>query len=289
MNKRTLSACCLAGLLASSGLAAQEPTADAAAAPTPETNIATINGQDFSLGMFRLFYAERMRQSRTENSPAFQNQAFNEFVNIVVTAQNAESKGIDKDFNVENALRMHRLQLLSRLALQEVSNTLTPSDETLKEAYDERFGQEKRTEYKARHILVKTEDEAKKLVTELNDGGDFVELAKVRSLGPTGKTGGDLGWFDSTQMVKPFTEAVRTMKPGAHSEAPVQTQFGWHVILLEETREAEPPTLESVKNELTAGLQRQALADFVSELREKADLELNSDLIKATPPAAATE
>jgi len=286
MTKRTLYVGCIAALLASGPLTAEDKPAAPAAAPPPDTTIATVNGQPVSLGLFRLFYAERLRMAGSENSPAFQNQAFNEFVNILVTAQNAETKGIDKDANVKDALEIQRLQLLSRLALQNAAQNFTPSDEDLKKAYDARYGEASRMEYKARHILVKSEDEAKKLIAELDKGGDFAELAKTNSLGPTGKNGGDLGWFDSQQMVKPFTDAVKTMKPGAYTKTPVQTQFGWHVILLEETREAEPPTLDSVKAELTAGLQRDALANFVNDLREKAKLDLNSDLIKANPQEA---
>jgi peptidyl-prolyl cis-trans isomerase C len=184
---------------------------------------------------------------------------------------------------VQNAVELQRLQLLSRLALQDAARSLSPSDEALQQAYDERYGGEKREEYKARHILVKTEAEAEKLIKELEGGADFTELAKAHSLGPTGKNGGDLGWFDSKQMVKPFTEAVKDMKPGSYSDAPVQTQFGWHVILLEETREADPPPLENVKAELSAGMQRETLAGYVSELRQRAQLDLNSDLIKANP------
>lgn len=281
MNKHILYACCISGLLATGGLAAQETAPAPDVVSTPDTTIATINDQAFSLGLFRLFYAERLRQANAENTPAFQNQAFNEFVNIVVTAQNGIEKGLDKGPNVQNAMELQRLQLISRIALQDAARTLTPSDEALQKAYDERYGNEKRKEYRARHILVKTEDEAKKLIEELGGGADFVELAKTNSLGPTGKNGGDLGWFDSKQMVKPFTEAVEGMSPGSYSEAPVQTQFGWHVILLEESREADPPTMESVKAELTTGLQRETLASYVTELREGAKLDLNSDLIKA--------
>ena len=278
MNRRTLNACCLAALLASGGLAAQEPTAQAD--PPPETEIASINGQPFSLGLFRLFYAERQRQLQAEGNPAFQNQVFNEFVNIVVTAQDAASKGIDKNTQVQDALELQRLQLLSRLALQDAATSFAPSEEKLKEAYDERYGSAKRTEYKARHILVKTEDEAKELITQLEGGTDFSALAKEKSLGPTGKTGGDLGWFDANQMVKPFSDAVAKLEPNNYTKTPVQTQFGWHVILLEETREADPPALETVKLELASTLQRESLANHVSKLREGAKLELNEDLIK---------
>jgi peptidyl-prolyl cis-trans isomerase C len=279
-------------MMAGGGLAAQEQAADAPAAqPSGDTTIATINGQEIPLDTFRRFYAERIRQANAQNTPAFQNQAFNEFVNIIVTAQDGVKAGLEKDENFLMALELQRLQLLSGFAIQNAAKTRKPSDEDLQKAYEERYGKETRTEYKARHILVKTEEEGKKLIEELDKGGDFAELAKENSLGPTGKDGGELPWFAAGQMVQPFTDATAGMKPGEHSKEPVQTQFGWHVILLEETRESDPPALDEVKDELTAALQRNTLATYVAELREKADLELNPDLIKintqdATAPAA---
>ena len=284
MNKRIFHICGLVTLMASGGLSAEDQPADKAAAtpPSGDTTIATVNGQELPLDLFRRFYAERLRQSNTQNTPQFQNQAFNEFVNIVVTAQDAEKTGLEKEKSFETALDLQRLQLLSSFAIRNAAATFEPSEEELQKAYDERFAKGNGIDYKARHILVKTEDEGKKLIEELKGGADFVELAKSKSLGPTGKDGGELGWFGAGQMVQPFTDATAALKPGEHSSEPVQTQFGWHVILLEETRESKPPALDEVKGQLTAALQRNALGAYVAELREKADLDLNPDLIKAT-------
>ncbi len=292
MNKRFLNTCCLIAIFASGAVAAEEKaetqtpaaaevTAEKQApAVSGETTVATVNGHALPLDLFRMYYAERLRQANTQNSPAFQNQAFNEFVNIVVTAQDAESKDLEKEQQIGYLLELERMQVLSRAALQNAAQMAQPTEEELQKAYDEQVGKEKRVEYKARHILVKTEDEAKALIKELDGGADFEKLATEKSLGPTGKTGGDLGWFDANQMVQPFTEAVATMKAGSHSSTPVQTQFGWHVILLEDTRESDPPTLEQVKDELSAALQREKLSAYVADLRNAAKLELNSDLIK---------
>ena len=287
MNKRILNIFFLAALTAAGGLCAEDKPAEAAAAapaPSGDTPIATVNGQAVPLDLFRRFYAERLRQANAQNTPAFQNQAFNEFINILVTSQDAVKQGLDKKEGFEPAMELARIQLLSSAAIQNAATTRTPSDEEMKKAYDEKYGNEKRVEYKARHILVKTEDEGKALIDELKGGADFAELAKKNSLGPTGKDGGELPWFGAGQMVQPFTEATEAMKAGDYSSAPVQTQFGWHVILLEETRESDPPTLDDVKGELTLALQRTTLAGYVSELRESADLELNPDLIKTNPP-----
>lgn len=283
MNKRIFHICGLVTLLAGGGLSAEDQPADKAAASTPpsgDTTIATVNGQQVPLDLFRRFYAERLRQANVQNTPQFQNQAFNEFVNILVTAQDAEKAGLEKEQSFETALELQRLQLLSGFAIRNAATTYQPSDEELQKAYDERYAKGNGTEYKARHILVKSEEEGTKLVEELKGGADFAELAKSKSLGPTGKDGGALPWFGIGQMVQPFTDATAALKPGEHSSEPVQTQFGWHVILLEETRESEPPALDEVKGELTAALQRNTLGTYVAGLREKADLELNPDLIK---------
>ncbi len=294
MNKRLLTIACLTALLSFNALAAEEaktPAAPAAPAADPAeppdtTTIATVNDQQFPLGLFRLFYGERLRAARAENTPEFQNLAFNEFINIVVTAQDAKAKGLDKKPELGYALELQKMQLLSRLALEETAAGVKPSEEEIKKVYDEQVAKLDRQEYKARHILVKEEEEAKKLIKELEKGKEFIELAKAHSDGPTGKNGGDLGWFDPEQMVPAFAEVVVTLKPGNYTKTPVQTQFGWHVILLEDTRKMEPPSLDSVKPEIVAALQREALTQYVGSLQEKAKVDLNPDLIKQTAPPA---
>lgn len=295
MNKRLLHIACLTALLTTQVFAAEEvkapeaPAVATQAEPPSDTTIATVNGQKFSLGLFRLFYAERLRAARAENTPEFQNLAFNEFVNIIVTSQDAKTQGLESNPELAYALELQKMQLLSRLVLEQTASTIHPSDADIKKVYDDQVAKLDRLEYKARHILVKEEDEAKKIIKELDGGKKFEDLAKAHSDGPTGKNGGDLGWFDATQMVPAFSEVIVEMKPGTYTKTPVQTQFGWHVILLEETRKMEPPTLESVKPEIIASLQREGLTKYIGELQEKAKVELNPDLIKQTPVEAKPE
>ncbi len=295
MNKRLLHIACLTALLTTQVFAAEEVKAPEAPAvvteaePPNDTTIATVNGQQFPLGLFRLFYAERLRTARAENTPEFQNLAFNEFVNIIVTSQDAKTRGLESNPELAYALELQKMQLLSRLVLEQTASTIHPSDADIKKVYDDQVAKLDRLEYKARHILVKEEDEAKKIIKELDGGKKFEDLAKAHSDGPTGKNGGDLGWFDATQMVPAFSEVIVEMKPGTYTKTPVQTQFGWHVILLEETRKMEPPTLESVKPEIIASLQREGLTKYIGELQEKAKVELNPDLIKQTPTEAKPE
>jgi peptidyl-prolyl cis-trans isomerase C len=288
MRTKPFVAGCVLALFAVNAVAADEK---AATQPPPagNTTIATVNGQDFPLDMFRLFYAERLHQTNQQNSPAMQNQVFNEFINIIVTAQDAAHKGLDKQENVRTAIALQRLELLSRVALQQTAQADKPTEAELKKAYDERYGTAKHTEYMARHILVKTEDEANKLIKQLNKGAKFADLAKANSIGPTGKNGGELGWFDPSQMAPPFAEAVAALKPGQYTKKPVQTQFGWHIILLEKTREAAPPAMSDVKDELTAMVEREKLSQYIAGLREKTDLKLNPELIKQNPPQPAKD
>ena len=257
---------------------------DEAATPTAtaDTNIASVNGKDYSLDLFRVFFTQRLQETNGQNSPAFQEQAFNEFLSLVVAAQEGEKRDLATNADVQTAIELQRLMILSNAALQSIANDSPPTDDELKQAYEKFKEQAQRKEYKARHILVDEKAKAEELIKQLDDskGEGFDELAKENSLGPTAEKGGDLGWFDARQMVKPFSDALSTLEPGSYTKQPVQPQFGWHVIMLEETRTAEPPTFEEAKPTLEAAVTRQKVADALNELREKAEVDLNQDVVK---------
>lgn len=157
------------------------------------------------------------------------------------------------------------------------------SDEEVQAAYDQAFGdQEPETEYSAAHILVETEEEAQEVIAELEGGADFAELAADRSTGPSGPNGGDLGWFGSGAMVPEFDAAVKELEAGNIS-APIKTEFGWHVIKLNETREKPLPELEAVRGQLINELSQTAVADKITGLREAAGVEI---LLDDIPPDA---
>jgi peptidyl-prolyl cis-trans isomerase C len=280
MTKKPIAA--LLAVLLTTGIAQAEETTPETA-PAGDVNIATVNGIPYSLELFRMFYMERMQETQHQNDQAFQQQAFNEFMSLVVASQEAERRKLQDDPGITTALELQRLKVLSNAAVAAMSRDIEVSDEELKKAYEQVKKQAERTEYKARHILVKDEAEAKKLIKELDKKADFAELAKKHSLGPTAKNGGELEWFDQSQMVEPFANAVATMKPGTYSKEPVQTQFGWHVIKLEETRMAEPPAFEDIKPQLTAMVQRQKIGEQLIAMRDKAMVELNEDIVKVKP------
>jgi peptidyl-prolyl cis-trans isomerase C len=247
-----------------------------------DTLIATINGEPYELDLFRVFYAQRLQQAGAENTPEFQERAFNEFMNLVVAVQNAEQRNLGQREDVQTSLELQRMMVLSNAALQAIAEETEVSEDELNQAYEQFKEQAKRTEYKARHILVDEQEKAEELAKKVGKkkGKNFEELAKEHSLGPTADKGGDLGWFDARQMVKPFADAVAELAPGEWTEQPIQTQFGWHVILLEETREAEAPPLEEAKSGLEAAVKRQKVAQKLAELRNNAMVELNENVVK---------
>ncbi len=251
-----------------------------------ENTLLTVNGEPISKAMYALYFQDRMRNvPDAKNSPEMQMTVLNELANVIIAAQDAESKGIAERPEVAATLELLRAKLLTQTVIQEYAAEHQPSEDQIKTYYEAEYASQGNQEYKARHILVKEEAEAKSLIEQLAGGADFAELAKAHSTGPTGKNGGDLGWFDANQMVKPFADAVAAMEKGSYSKEPVQTQFGWHVILLEDTREAEAPTLDNLRGEIITKLQQQALAEYMQQLRNKSEIVFNEQVAVKKPAA----
>jgi peptidyl-prolyl cis-trans isomerase C len=247
----------------------------------------TVNGEAITRTMYSLYFQDRMRGvPDAQNSPEMQMNVLNELANIFIVAQDAEKKGLQDRPDVAASIKLLKEKLLTQITIQDFANNHQPSDDEIEKAYQDEYAGQSGTEYKARHILVKEQEEASSLIEKLNGGADFAELAKEHSTGPTGKDGGDLGWFDISQMVKPFGDALKAMEKGKHSAAPVKTQFGWHVILLEDTRETEAPSMESVKAKIVNKLKQAALSKYMQGLRDSSKLVFNE---KNAKPASATE
>ena len=153
--------------------------------------------------------------------------------------------------------------------------------------YDTAIGQMDKTEYHARHILVANKEQAEQIIKKLKGGAKFEDLAKAQSTDTGSKdNGGDLGWFTTSRMVKPFADAVKGLKKGEVTPEPVQTQYGWHVIQLEDTREAAPPPFEQVKPQLTDAVLRKELQAYVEDMKKQAKIEKKPDAMpQATAPA----
>lgn len=215
-------------------------------------------------------------------------------VNMEVLAKAAKDAGLDKTEDYAAELEFLQMQALRNAYVEHaVVNAVT--DEEMKDAYQTLIvGKHKpEEEIRARHILVDTKEAAQKIIEDLKGGASFEELAK-QSKDPSGQNGGDLGFFRRGQMVAPFEAAAIQLAPGAFSQEPVESQFGWHVIKVEEKRMSEPPTLAAVEGELRNYLTRQKFETVLAELRQKYDIVIvgapaESDPAKTDAPNAEAE
>jgi len=198
----------------------------------------------------------------------------NQLVNMAILASAARADGLADDPQVKAALEVAEITVMAQAALRHAFSSNPVTDEELQQAFASRYGNEPPSEFKARHILVEDEARARELIAELEKGADFAALAREHSTGPSGAKGGDLGWFEPDQMVAPFSAAAQALAKGEFTHDPVQTQFGWHVILLEDRREAKPVKLEDVRQELMAQLQRQRASAYMNEARQRVKVEV---------------
>jgi len=255
-------------------------TADTAAAPavTKEDAVASVNGVFISKKTFDALQKQISEHGQGQSFP--KEQLVDELIQRELLTQEAHQKNLDKTPDFIERLAEIKNSLLSQVALQDYLKNNPVTDEEIKAEYDSKMAN-LGSEYKARHILVKTEAEAKKLIAELEKGADFGALAKKHSIDPAGAEGGDLGWFTADRMVAPFSQAVIALENGKFTKQPVQTQFGWHVILREDSRALTPPPLDAVKEQIRPLLQRQKVQAKLESLRKAAQIEI------LLPPAAA--
>lgn len=233
-----------------------------------DTVVATVNGTDITLGHMIVLKQRLPAQYQQLSPDVLFEGILDQLVQQTLLGQQVESLSQGSQLVLENETR----SLRAAEEIQRISDGAL-SDEALQKAYEEAFaGLEPETEYNASHILVATEEEAQALVEQLEGGADFATLARENSTGPSGPNGGELGWFGKGAMVEPFEAAVIALEPEAIS-APVQTQFGWHVIRLNETRLTEAPALEEVRDELADVLRREAIENRITELTAGAEIE----------------
>jgi len=237
--------------------------------------VATVNGKPIDKKTFDAYSIHKKTQDPKYDVEKNRETLIQELVNRELMFQDALNKKLDKDKDVLFQLEQHRIDLLIKHAIRQTMLDTPITDTELKLEYDARVKSANVLEYKARHILVKTEDKAKSVIEELNNGKDFIKLAKAYSTGPTGKNGGDLGWFNARQMVPEFSNAVASMKKGAYTKTPVKTKFGWHVIKLEDTRKMDPPKFSDIKKQVRAIMQNKKLQEYILKLREKAKIKIN--------------
>lgn len=237
--------------------------------PSANTVLVTVDGSDITLGM-----VIAVREALPDQYKELGDDVLFDSILDQLIQQTALAATLDGEVSrkIELTLENEKRALQANEALENFMSVSEISDEELQALYDEQFAHlADESEYNASHILVNTEEEALALVLELEDGADFAELAQAKSTGPSGPSGGALGWFGKGQMVQPFEAAVVDMAVGAVS-APVQTQFGWHVIKLNDTRQVQAPSFEETRGELLNKAQEEAARAYIADLTAGADI-----------------
>jgi peptidyl-prolyl cis-trans isomerase C len=232
---------------------------------------ATVNGKPIKQSWVDFIIKDA--EDRGQKGEGLKNAVINELIGSELAYQEAEKKGFDKKTDILTAAEIGKRKLIVNAFLADYMDKNPVSDADTKAAYDQYKKELGETEYKAQHILVKTEDEAKDLLSQIKKGADFDKLAKEKSLDPGSKTkGGDLGWFSPAGMVESFSNAVTGLKKGGLTDAPVQTKFGWHIIKLNDTRATQVPPYDKAKDGLKRTLQQRKLEQLMLSLKDKAKI-----------------
>ena len=239
--------------------------------------VAVVNGERIPESLFRLYSMAGLKKDPDKLTPDERKAVIDDLVGFKVLEDLAEQGKVPEERTVAAQLELQRLQLLARTMVLRYLSQHPATDEELHKVYDDSLPQLTAKQYKARHILVDTKEAAEKIISQLNSGKDFVELAKEHADGPTGPNGGDLGWFTADSMVKPVADAVANMKVGSYSAEPVKSDYGFHVILLEDTRSQEPPPFEKVRNQLQSVVDRQKAEEYIKSLQATAKVEYSAE------------
>lgn len=243
------------------------------ALPAMAQNIAIVNGQPVPKARMDAL-ASQLAKSGRPVSAEMQGQLKDEIIAREIFMQEAQKRGLDATDDFKVQMELARQTLLIRELFADYQKANPVSDPEIQAEYDRFVATNAGKEYRARHILVEKEDEAKAVIASLKKGGKFEEIAKKQSKDPgSGANGGELDWANSGSYVPEFSAALVKLKKGQTTDVPVKTQFGWHVIKLEDVRDAQLPKLEDVKPQIAQQLQQQKLAKFQEDLRGKAKVE----------------
>ena len=243
----------------------------AAALPVMAQNIATVNGKPIPSSRADLMVKQAASQGQAD-SPDLRKMVKEELITREVLVQEADKLGLGNTAEVRNQLEIARQSLVIRALVGDFVRKHPISDADVKAEYDRFKATAGDKEYRARHILVEKEDEAKAIIAKLKTGAKFEDLAKQSKDPGSAANGGDLDWASPASFVKPFSDAMIALQKGAYTDTPVKTQFGYHVIKLEDVRAAKVPTLEEVKPQITESLQQKKLQEYQKELKAKAKI-----------------
>jgi peptidyl-prolyl cis-trans isomerase C len=237
-------------------------------------NIAVVNGKPVPKARADALLAQVSKQAESRNQqlpPDIDKRIRDKLVQDEIFVQEAEKRGLATTPDYKTQMEMARSAILIQALLADVEKKTPVTDAEIQTAYDEFKKQASGTEYRARHILVETEDQAKALIKQLNGGAKFEDLAKKNSKDPgSGENGGDLDFAGPNAYVPEFSQAMVKLKKGEMTQEPVKSQFGYHIIRLDDTREAQFPPFDDVKGQLKQRMEQQRIGAFVEEVRAKA-------------------
>lgn len=267
-NLSKLAAVLVAGFIVS----APAMAAPKAKSETKGATVATVNGVAIPQSLADFVLAEQKAQGAPD-TPEVKNAVRDRLITGEVLAQEARKKGLDKRPTTAAQLELSRTDVLARAVVEDYVKAHPITDEQLKKDYEAVKAGITGNEYKSRHILVEKEEDAKAIIDKLKKGGKFEELAK-QSIDPGSKdNGGELGWSAPTAYVKPFADALTKLEKGKFTETPVKSDFGWHVIALDDIRPLAAPPFEQAKQQLTMRAQQMLVQKLIIELRTKAKVE----------------
>jgi peptidyl-prolyl cis-trans isomerase C len=239
----------------------------------PATIVAKVGEDAVTLADIQVMYNQLPAQYRQMPMEALYEPLLARAIDQIVLTNAAKASGIAEREDVKARIADATNQVVAEAFItEEITSKIT--EEALQARYAEVVASEDaEEEAKARHILLESEEDARAIIAELDDGADFASLAEQKSTGPSAAQGGDLGWFKAGQMVPEFSAATFALEPGTYSKDPVQSQFGWHVILLEDKRTADAPSFEQLQDQLTADLTREIYESRMAELRDAVTIE----------------
>ncbi len=259
-------------VLLSLGLCASVNAAEPETDDDTQQTLVTVDDFAVTNLHFALFASQT---GRNPSDTAGQIDLLNELINHFMVANSPQGKALAGRPEVAAALEVARARLLAQTFVRAQLEEIKIDEAALRARYAERQASP-HEEYKARHILLASEDDAKAVILALDQGADFATLASEKSTGPSKTSGGDLGWFEPEQMVPEFAAATQALSNGDYSKQPVKTQFGWHVILREDSRAVPQPTFDEMRDELTREIQQERIAAAIDAIREQTEITVHA-------------
>ncbi len=241
--------------------------------PKDSNVIAIVNGKNILEENFAAYVKQR-KAGKPKDSNLSDARMLDEFINFELALQDAEKKGLQENKDIKKELENQRRTLLVNAAFNDyvLKNPLT--DEEMRKDYESRMSELKLTEYRLRHILLTNGDDATAVMKALNKGGDFLTLVKKYSTGPSASEEGLLGWQSEFDLLPEFRAPISKLKKGEYARTPIKTQFGWHILYLDDIRITPPPKFEDVKDRVRVVLQRRQVEDYFLKLRTSAEINI---------------